>query len=98
VFVAGASGGTGASKNHKTARSALVFHQAHVEHMLRAEGSSFAPGSGLPSGTLRQTVDRGGTAPAGSRGKCDENSPHSYGDRKKEKPHEGGLRDAAREK
>jgi hypothetical protein len=78
LVVAGASGGTGASKNHRPARSALVSHKAHVEHMLRAEGSSFAPGSGLASGTLRQTVRRGGAAPAGSRGKCDENSPRLH--------------------
>src|SRR5258708_38002279 len=29
VFVAGASGGTGASKNHRPASGVLVFHKAH---------------------------------------------------------------------
>ena len=38
MFVAGVSGGTSASKNHRPARDALVFDQAHEEHLLRAEG------------------------------------------------------------
>jgi hypothetical protein len=53
--------------------------------------SSLAPGSGLGSGTLCQAVNRGGAAPAGSRGRCDENSPHCYGGRQEEKPHEGAT-------
>jgi hypothetical protein len=49
--------------------------------------SSLAPGSGLASGTLCQAVNRGGAAPAGSQGRCDENSPHCYGGRQGEKAH-----------
>jgi len=49
--------------------------------------SSLVPGSGLASGTLCQAVNRGGAAPAGSEGRCDENSPHCYGGRQGKKAH-----------
>ncbi len=38
--------------------------------------SRFAAGSGIASGTLRQTVGRGGAAPFWPGEKCDENSPY----------------------
>ena len=50
-----------------------------------------APASGLERGTLCQAVNRGGAAPAGSRGRCDENSPHCYGGRQGEKAHKGAT-------
>jgi hypothetical protein len=85
--------GTGASGSRVQARTAALReapwsvsrHTWSTCSMQRV--SSLAPGSRLASGTLCQAVNRGGAAPAGSRGRCDENSPHCYGGRQEEKPH-----------
>ena len=63
-------------KNHISGDCAFVVRKAHVEHLLHPVGFHIRVRLGTCERHVKQrAVDRGGSAPASSRGKCDENSP-----------------------